>query len=261
MNNQHKRASQQNYQSTKSPLQPSSTSNEKERDLQDQCDKIASLLQNPNIKLPDGGKKLKARLQELQQLLKPKAADITKGVSHLSLADNKRPNMRKQIINQSNEVSNESNMSSSLLKANASKNASSSMSDSEDNVTLGRKTRMLGLDESLKLQESYEKDRKLATLKKKMELVRESAETSKSTPSESLADEISLTMGGLKLDPETRPLRPDDDDSLTEDEDDDDEEFYSENDDEPLRDLERYDDEGFDEADDVIEQYENSNRR
>lgn len=102
----------------------------------------------------------------------------------------------------------------------------------------------MSLEESMKLQESQQKSIKLANMKKKMESVRGTVKDC------SLADDLSLTMNRLRLDPETRQPRPDDDgpsdgeggDADSIDDTDSDEE-------EDMEDYERYDDEGFEEED------------
>jgi hypothetical protein len=120
---------------------------------------------------------------------------------------------------------------------------------------------MMSLDESMKLQESQQKDIKLANMRKKMESVRGTV------ANESLADDLTLSMNRLQLDPETRIPRPDDDgpsdgegrdaDSYDDTDSDDDEE-------EDLEEYERYDDEGFEEDQQEFEDdqlHNNNNRR
>lgn len=114
---------------------------------------------------------------------------------------------------------------------------------------------MMSLEESMKLQESQQNDIKLANMKKKMESVRGSM-----VPSESLADDLTLTMSSLQLDPETRVPRPDDD-GRSDDEGDD----ADSDDSDELEYYERYDDEGYEEEEDQEfedgQQHNNNNRR
>lgn len=123
----------------------------------------------------------------------------------------------------------------------------------------------MSLEESMQLQESQQRDIKLANMRKRMESVRGSAGAS-----ESLADDLTLTMSNLQLDPETRIPRPDDDgpsdtegqDKDSDDEDDEDDDSDDMDDDDL---YERYDDEGFEEE--VDQEFEdgqlhnNNNRR
>lgn len=121
---------------------------------------------------------------------------------------------------------------------------------------------MMSLEESVKLQESQQKDIKLANMRKRMEALR---------PAESLADDLALTMSSLRLDPETRVPRPDDDgpsDTEGQDKDSDDEEEDSEEESD-MEDIiddnyERYDDEGYEEEEQEFEDgqlHNNNNRR
>lgn len=113
---------------------------------------------------------------------------------------------------------------------------------------------MMSLEESMKLQESQQNDIKLANMRKKMESVRGSVAT------ESLADDLSLTMNSLRLDPETRIPRPDDD-GPSDDEGDD-----ADSDDSDPMNYERYEDEAYDDEE-VDEEFDdgqlhnNNNRR
>ena len=116
---------------------------------------------------------------------------------------------------------------------------------------------MMSLEESMKLQELQQNDIKLANMRKRMESVRGSVAT------ESLADDLTATMGRLQLDPETRIPRPDDDGSSDYEGDD------ADSDDSDLDNeiYERYDDEGFEEEEEEDQEFEdgqlhnNNNRR
>lgn len=111
---------------------------------------------------------------------------------------------------------------------------------------------MMSLEESMKLQESQQNDIKKANMRKKMESVRGSV------TSESLADDLSLTMTHLQLDPETRIPRPDDDGPSDYEGDD------ADSDDSAEMNYERYEDEGFEEDDEEFDDgqvYNNNNRR
>lgn len=114
---------------------------------------------------------------------------------------------------------------------------------------------MMSLEESMKLQEMQQNDIKMANMRKRMESVRGSVQ------SNSLADDLSLTMDGLQLDPETRIPRPDDDgpsDGEGDDMDSDDSaDFEGQN-------YERFEDEGFEEDDEEFDDgqlHNNNNRR
>lgn len=107
----------------------------------------------------------------------------------------------------------------------------------------------------MKLQEMQQNDIKKANMTKRMESVRGSVQ------SESLADDLSLTMNSLRLDPETRIPRPDDDgpsDGEGDDADSDDSDEFE------GQDYERFEDEGFEEDDEEFEDgqlHNNNNRR
>lgn len=123
---------------------------------------------------------------------------------------------------------------------------------------------MMSLEESMQLQEAQQKDIKLANMRKKIQSIRGSTTT---RTSESLADDLSLTMNSLQLDPETRQPRPDDDnpeDMEGEDADSDDDTTDSEDEDD-MDGYERYDDEGYEEDDQQVfedgQQHNNNNRR
>lgn len=114
----------------------------------------------------------------------------------------------------------------------------------------------MSLEESMKLQESQQNDIKMANMRKKMESVRGSM-----VPTESLADDLTLTMNSLQLDPETRVPRPDDDGPSDGEGDDADSDDSDE-----LEYYERYDDEGYEEEEGDQEfedgqQHNNNNRR
>ncbi|OAD02726.1 hypothetical protein MUCCIDRAFT_155961 [Mucor lusitanicus CBS 277.49] len=124
----------------------------------------------------------------------------------------------------------------------------------------------MSLEESMQLQEAQQKDIRLANMRKKIQSIRGSSST---RTSESLADDLSLTMNSLRLDPETRIPRPDDDnpeDMEGEDADSDDDTTDSEDQDQDGMDgFERYDDEGYEEDDQQVfedgQQHNNNNRR
>ncbi|PHZ13262.1 uncharacterized protein RHIMIDRAFT_130931 [Rhizopus microsporus ATCC 52813] len=197
--------------------------------------KTKAILNNSGIKLPDGGSKLKAKLEQIEEALKnTENTSLSKRVSELSIND--RPNTRKEVLIHANKSasSQENQQSHKLLRSHS------------DMVSSARSARIISLDESIQLQESQQKEIKEANMKKRMESVKKSIKT------DSLTDELTSTMGRLRLDPETRIPRPDDDgpsddegpdaDSI-DDTDDDDELFYGDE-----------DDEGFDEEDEAAEQ-------
>ncbi len=121
----------------------------------------------------------------------------------------------------------------------------------------------MSLEESMQLQESQQKDIKLANMRKKMESVRKSAAANSGS---SLADDLALNMNKLQLDPETRIPRPDDDGSSDGEGGDADSDSDSDEDDDLDNGYyERYDDEGFEEDEDQVfedgQQHNNNNRR
>jgi hypothetical protein len=125
---------------------------------------------------------------------------------------------------------------------------------------------MMSLEESMQLQEAQQKDIKLANMKKKIQSIRGS--TSVSNANESLADDLTLTMNSLQLDPETRQPRPDDDnpeDMEGRDDDSDDDTDSDSDEDDGMDGYERYDDEGYEEDDQQVfedgQQHNNNNRR
>ncbi|KAL9557348.1 hypothetical protein MBANPS3_001422 [Mucor bainieri] len=231
-----------------------------EKELRTQYEKTNTMLNNPNLKLPDGGAKLKAKLEQIKSLLEQvqqaDESNISDKVSGLSL--NEKPDIRKATVLRSSqaEVHPEN-----LLRAHPTH---SHMATVSQPAHAG--TRMMSLEESMQLQEAQQKDIKLANMRKKIQSIRGSSTT---RTSESLADDLSLTMNSLQLDPETRIPRPDDDnpeDMEGEDADSDDDTTDSDDDDQDgLDGFERYDDEGYEEDDQQVfedgQQHNNNNRR
>ncbi|CAO3656017.1 unnamed protein product [Mucor hiemalis] len=208
-------------------------------ELEDLYEKTNAMLNNPALKLPDGGAKLKAKLDQINTILKNENTitnGITDKVSGLSLSD--KINVRKETVLRSNRTVEQP---SNLLRAH----------DSDHTRTV----RMMSLEESMKLQESQQNDIKMANMRKKMESVRGSM-----VPTDSLADDLTMTMNSLQLDPETRVPRPDDDGPSDGEGDDADSDDSDE-----LEYYERYDDEGFEEDEDQEfedgQQHNNNNRR
>ena len=76
-------------------------------------------IQPSNLKLPDGGAKLKAKLAELEVLMKQ---SLTDKVSELSLNDHK-VNIRQQTLERSKQTP----MSTNLLRAHSAKDVSKEM--------------------------------------------------------------------------------------------------------------------------------------
>ncbi|KAI9476577.1 MAG: hypothetical protein EXX96DRAFT_485149, partial [Benjaminiella poitrasii] len=190
---------------------------------------------NSNLKLPDGGAKLKMKLEQIKTLLNNQNAIINK-VSELSLDD--KVNVRKETIERSNNVSTDVHPTN-LLRVNLTKSTESRM---EPNTS--RSAQMMSLEESMHLQEAQQKDIKLANMRKRLESVRSTA------PTDSLTDDLAMTMNSLRLDPETRQPRPDDDGPSDEEGDDADSDDLTDSEDDDL--YERYDDEGFEEDEQQI---------
>ncbi|KAI8372142.1 hypothetical protein BD560DRAFT_434438 [Blakeslea trispora] len=170
--------------------------------LQLQYEKTKAMLNNPHLKLPDGGAKLKAKLAELEVLMKQ---SLTDKVSGLSL-NNHKVNVRQQTLERSNQTP----MSTNLLRAHKDSTLEhvsqlTKKKFSLVNLEKTRMARMMSLEESMKLQESQQKDIQLANMRKRMEDIRSSQ------AQESLADDLAVTMNRLQLDPELRQPRPDDD--------------------------------------------------
>ncbi|KAF1797693.1 hypothetical protein V8B55DRAFT_1513965 [Mucor lusitanicus] len=222
-----------------------------EKELRAQYEKTNTMLNNPNLKLPDGGAKLKAKLEQIKSLLQAQQANednITDKVSGLSLND--KPDIRKATVLRSSQAEIHPE---NLLRAHPTQSSHAG-------------TRMMSLEESMQLQEAQQKDIRLANMRKKIQSIRGSSST---RTSESLADDLSLTMNSLRLDPETRIPRPDDDnpeDMEGEDADSDDDTTDSEDQDQDGMDgFERYDDEGYEEDDQQVfedgQQHNNNNRR
>ncbi|KAI7869837.1 uncharacterized protein EV154DRAFT_530428 [Mucor mucedo] len=205
-------------------------------------EKTSAMLNNPTLHLPDGGAKLRAKIEQINAILNNENTatnSITNKVSGLSL--NEKLDIRKETIVRSNQV--QDVHAHNLLRAH----------DADEQHA--RTARMMSLEESMKLQEMQQNDIKLANMNKRMESVRGSV------PSKSLADDLSLTMGGLQLDPETRIPRPDDDgpsDDEGDDMDSDDSaDFEGQN-------YQRFEDEGFEEDDEEFDDgqlHNNNNRR
>ncbi|KAI8636548.1 hypothetical protein BD408DRAFT_454568 [Parasitella parasitica] len=227
------------------------------------------MLINPNLKLPDGGAKLKAKLKQLEALLDAQQVNanvISDKVSELSLHE--KPDVRKATVLRSNQTQVHSD---NLLRAHPTSNNYKACSQ------VAHSTQMMSLEESMQLQEAQQKDIKLANMRKKIQSIRGS---SARHTSESLADDLSLTMNRLQLDPETRQPRPDDDnpeDMEGEDADNDDDDNGDDDDDDDTTDsdedddfddvdgYERYDDEGYEEDDQNVfedgQHHNNNNRR
>ncbi|ORY95494.1 hypothetical protein BCR43DRAFT_564376 [Syncephalastrum racemosum] len=106
--------------------------------------------------------------------------------------------------------------------------------------------RMLSLEESVKLQEEQQQAVKDEKLRRQMEALK----PTKRRTSESLADDLSLTVAGMKLNPETGPHRPQDDDGEEEESDSEDEDSI----DRAIYDSQyEDDDEGFDEEEEYMD--------
>ncbi|KAG1148298.1 hypothetical protein G6F37_005937 [Rhizopus arrhizus] len=189
------------------------------------------MLNNATIKLPDGGAKLKLKLEQIEKALAAteNTSNLTQRVSDMSIAD--RPNTRKEALLHANKYPTESHK---LLRAH---------SDMEPNA---RTSCIISLEESIQLQDSQQKDIKEANMKKRMESI------TRKTKIDSLTDELSSTMGRLRLDPETRVPRPDDDGSSDDEGPDADSIDDSDDDDDDL--LYANDDEGFEEEEEEEEE-------
>ncbi|KAG2231279.1 hypothetical protein BDF21DRAFT_466145 [Thamnidium elegans] len=210
------------------------------KELSELYEKTSIMLNNPGLKLPDGGAKLRHKLAQIQSIMNNEntiANGITEKVSGLSL--NEKLDVRRETVLRSNNV--QEVHAHNLLRAH----------DADEQHT--RTARMMSLEESMKLQELQQNNIKLANMRKKMESVRGSV------AAESLADDLSLTMNRLRLDPETRIPRPDDDGPSDEEGDD------ADSDDSDPMNYERYEDEAYDDEEDDEEfddgQLHNNNNR
>ncbi|CEP09940.1 hypothetical protein [Parasitella parasitica] len=233
-----------------------------ENELKTQCEKINAMLNDPNLKLPDGGRKLKIKLEQLKALLdaqQTNANAIIDSVSALSLYE--KPSARKAIVLQSSQPH---ASSKNLLRAHPLSN------NRNTTAKIPHSTQMISLEESMRLQEAQQKDIKLANMKKKLQSVQGSSTSNRRRTSESLASDLSLTMNRLQLDPETRPPRPDDDNPEDmEGEDADSDEYTTDSDeDDDFDDMDiydRYEDEGYEEYDQHVfedgQQHNNNNAR
>ncbi|KAI8091085.1 uncharacterized protein B0P05DRAFT_584206 [Gilbertella persicaria] len=164
-------------------------------DLQSQYEKTKATLNNPHLTLPDGGAKLKAKLAQLESLLKNSLSDK---VSELSLNDTL--DVRQKTLIQSNQQQ----TPIQLLRAHA---------PSETDMSPPRGARMMSLEESMKLQESQQRDIQLANMRKRMEDVSKSK-----SEQESLADDLTVTMNRLQLNTDYETESDSDDEEYQDDE-------------------------------------------
>ncbi|KAG0172647.1 hypothetical protein DFQ28_003099 [Apophysomyces sp. BC1034] len=216
-------------------------------DLRERNEKMLGNLQLIGT-LPDKGAKLKDTVQQINVLLgdmpdtsvmSEEERSITRRVSDLKL-DPTRIDVRKQSVELANAKAQANDyVTSGMLRINP---ASQEMQVDKPTQQQARVC-MMSLDESLKLQESQLQSIKAEKLKRQLDAM---------TPrrkSESLADDLSLTMSRMQLDPEIRQPKPQDDDS-DEDSDDGDDDGSDLNDEDYLYE----DDEGFEEEEYMEEQ-------
>ncbi|KAI9283210.1 hypothetical protein BY458DRAFT_3499 [Sporodiniella umbellata] len=197
--------------------------------------KTQSILNNSTIQLPDGGAKLKAKLEQIKKVQNSRNDTLTQKVSEMSLSD--RPNSRKDILDH----------------ATSPKDAHTLLKPHLETEAKGRSACVISLEESIRLQDTQQKDIKEANMKKRLESITRSMKT------DSLTDELNQSMGRLRLSAETSISHPDDDgssdgegrdaDSIDDESDDDDDDDDNDDND---RLLYAEDDEGFDEDETVI---------
>ncbi|KAF7720727.1 hypothetical protein EC973_006237 [Apophysomyces ossiformis] len=221
-------------------------------ELEDLRERNEKMLSNPQLvsTLPDKGIKLKDTVQQINELLGDTAdcsstaiseeeKSITRRVSDLKL-DPTRVNVRKQSVELANAKAQGNDYTSpAMLQISPAKREMQIDKPAQHQA----KVCMISLEESLELQESQMQSIKAEKLKRQMDNVK-----SRTTISESLADDLSITMSRMQLDPELRTPRPQDDDTDEEsDEDEDDSDLNDEN-------LLFDDDEGFEEEEYLEEQ-------
>ncbi|KAI8145045.1 hypothetical protein BJV82DRAFT_666960 [Fennellomyces sp. T-0311] len=139
-------------------------------ELIDLKERNQKLLSNPSLisTLPDKGAKLKASIAQVDAILERQ--DIAKGMSNLSI--NPAPDMRKRSVDQANALADKHDVSSSLL---ATKTGEPQC-----------KTRMMRMDESMKLQEAQQQQIKDDKVRRQLEAMK----PKRPATSESLADDL-----------------------------------------------------------------------
>lgn len=179
------------------------------------------MLQNTSIvnTLPDKGAKLKNSIAQIDALLRQQEENTASNTT--------QPNIRQMSIQENGSSS--SSSSRSLLAAEKK----------DDSTATNSKTRMMPMNESMQLQNEQLQAIKDDKLRRQMAALR----PPQPKFTESLADDLSLSMERMQLNPETGSHRPADDDR---------DEYESDSEDEDSIDQAIYDslyedDEGFDE--------------
>ncbi|KAI8978092.1 hypothetical protein BDB01DRAFT_852632 [Pilobolus umbonatus] len=155
-------------------------------------ERTSHMLYSTSVKLPDGGNKLRMKIREIEKVIAEKEG-MTQRMKNISLVDFKRPNVREETIQLSNQLVDEGMKPHNLLKA-ANKSTSGA--------------RMMSLEESVQLQAKQQREIKEANVRKRME-------------SMSLKDDLSLTLEQLNLETcsNGEPNEEPSDDSTEEEED------------------------------------------
>ncbi|KAI9493093.1 hypothetical protein BDB00DRAFT_384272 [Zychaea mexicana] len=115
------------------------------QELIDLKERNEKLFANSNLMstLPDKGAKLRTSIEQINALLQKQ--DIAKGMSELSI--NPSPDMRKRSVDQANDLADKRDASNSLLAAKTMGSQS--------------KTRMMRMDESIKLEQAQQQQIKV----------------------------------------------------------------------------------------------------
>ncbi|CDH58535.1 predicted protein [Lichtheimia corymbifera JMRC:FSU:9682] len=192
-------------------------------ELLEQRERNERMLQNTSIvnTLPDKGAKLKNSIAQIDALLQQQENTAAAAAAEASTSNMTQPNIRQM-----------------SLEENGS-NSRSLLAEKDVDGMAHSKTRMMPMDESMQLQNEQLQAMKDEKLRRQMAALR----PPQPKFTESLADDLSLSMERMKLNPETGSHRPPDDDR---------DEYESDSEDEDSIDQAIYDslyedDEGFDE--------------
>ncbi|KAL0085783.1 hypothetical protein J3Q64DRAFT_1698343 [Phycomyces blakesleeanus] len=213
-------------------------SNMSPNELQDLRDNNKRMLSNPSLlsTLPDGGAKLKETVERIDAILGPlpvtgsnytdggleEQDNVERRLMNIHLNEQKI-NVRQQAVDMVNSKA--AAMSDSTPGNMLRKGSINSASTNESLVDKNghhAKVQLMSLEEAMELEASQQSQAREAYMMRSMQ------PSQKAYPSAgaSLADDLSVTMESMKLDPETRPGRPQDDDP-SEDESEDDSEMGS----------------------------------
>ncbi|KAI7849302.1 hypothetical protein BDC45DRAFT_278010 [Circinella umbellata] len=143
------------------------------QELIDLRERNEKLLNNPGLMttLPDKGEKLKKSIEQIDELLRKQ--DIADGMLGLSVSPPSSDTIRKRSVDQAMELAdNATNSTSSLLATKTTE--------------FQPKTRMMSMDESMKLQEAQQQQVKDEKIKRQLQALKPKAPRT----SESLADDL-----------------------------------------------------------------------